>query len=85
MLIPMKALTGYRLCCAVVLGVWVALGLASKFSGTWGYAWVNDFSGDALYEMFWIWLVGSWKVRWRVAWIAIATFLVTAAIECSQL
>jgi len=81
----MKALTGYRLLCSVCMGLLVTLGLCSKFSGTWGYAWVNDMAGDALYEMFWIWLVGSLKVRWRVGRIAIATFLVTSVIECSQL
>ena len=41
--------------------------------------------GDGLYEMFWIWLVGSLKVRWRVGRIAIAIFLITSMIECSQL
>ncbi|MEL7330495.1 MAG: DUF2809 domain-containing protein [Cyanobacteria bacterium J06559_1] len=82
----MKAITRYRLLCSVCLGVLVALGLCSKFSGTtWGYAWVNDMAGDALYEIFWIWLVGSTKVCWRVGRIAIATFLVTATIECTQL
>ncbi|MEL6778715.1 MAG: DUF2809 domain-containing protein [Cyanobacteria bacterium J06597_16] len=80
-----KALTSYRIGCSVVLGLLVALGLASKFSGVWGYAWVNDGVGDGLYEMFWIWLVGSWKVRWPVGKIAIAVFFITALIECSQL
>jgi Protein of unknown function (DUF2809) len=75
----------YHLICAVVLAVLVALGLGSKAYDGWGHGWINDSSGDVLYEMFWIWLVGSWQVRWRVDRIAIATFLITSLIEFSQI
>ncbi len=78
-------LTLYRLICAVVLLVLVVLGLGSKFYSGWAQGWIHNFSGDVLYEMFWIWLVGAWQLRWRVGRIAIATFLITAAIEISQL
>jgi hypothetical protein len=75
----------YRLICAAVLLVLVALGLGSKAYSGWGQGWIHDFSGDVLYEMFWIWLVGGWQLRWRVERIAIATFIITAIIEVSQL
>ncbi len=80
-----KMLMLYLLICAVVLVVLVALGLGSKAYSGWGQGWIHDFSGDVLYEMFWIWLFGAWQLRWRVKRIAIATFLVTALIEFSQI
>ena len=80
-----RVLHSYRLLCSIVLGVLVALGLSSKAYSGWGQVWVNNASGDVLYEMFWIWLVGGWQARWRVGRIAIATFLITAMIEFSQL
>lgn len=55
----MKALTGYRLLCSIVIGILVALGLGSKAYGGWGQDWVRSYSGDVVYEMFWIWLVGA--------------------------
>ncbi len=81
----MKTVTLYRRLCSVVMMVFVALGLASKAYSGWGEAWVQGYSGDLLYQMFWIWLVGTVKVRWRVDRIAAIAFLVSALIECSQI
>ncbi len=78
-------MTLYRLLCSVVILILVALGLGSKAYSGWGEAWVQGYSGDLLYQMFWIWLVGSVKVRWRVENIAAIAFLISAIIECSQL
>ncbi len=80
-----RVLYQYRLLCSVVIGLLVAMGLGSKAYSGWGQSWVNDYSGDMLYQMFWIWLVGCWQVRWRVERIAIATFLISSIIEFSQL
>jgi hypothetical protein len=81
----MKSLTLYRLLCSGVIAILVALGLGSKAYSGWAEAWVHGYSGDLFYQMFWIWLVGAWWVRWPVRAIAIATFIASALIECSQL
>ena len=81
----MKSVLLYRFLCGVAIALIVALGLGTKFYSSWEPAWISDFLGDALYEMAWIWLVGVIWVRWRVERIAIAVFLITALIECSQL
>ncbi|MGB3295455.1 MAG: DUF2809 domain-containing protein [Phormidesmis sp.] len=81
----MKALTLYRLLCSIVIGILVALGLGSKAYSGWGQTWVQSYSGDVFYEMFWIWLVGAWRMQWRSRHIAAVTFIVSALIECSQL
>lgn len=75
----------YRLISAAILCALVIFGLSSKAYSGWGANWINSFGGDILYEMFWIWLVGAWKVRWSANRIAIAVFLVTATIEFTQL
>lgn len=81
----MRNVTFYRLLNAIVLGLVVALGLGSKAYSGWGQSWINHFSGDILYEIFWIWLVGAWKVRWRSHHIATVIFVLTAMIEITQL
>lgn len=63
----------------------VALGIGKTIYSSWGYHGLFDMVGDVLYEMAWIWFAGAWKVRWPVKEIAIATFLLTALIEISQL
>lgn len=81
----MKPLTLYRLLCMGAIVFIVVLGLGTKAYTGWGYEWVNNCFGDALYEMAWIWLVGLIKPRWRVFRMAIAIFILTSAIEFSQL
>ena len=80
-----SALTRYRFICFAVIGVLVALGLGSKAYEGWGQSWINDFSGDILFGIFWIWVMGVWELRWRAKRIAIATFLMISLIECTQL
>jgi len=75
----------YRLWGGLGLMGIVLLGLWSKVYNGWGQAWINDFSGDILYEMAWIGLIGLWKLRWRVWDISIAVFLITCLIEVTQL
>ncbi|MGC1307220.1 MAG: DUF2809 domain-containing protein [Phormidesmis sp.] len=83
--IRLSRLASYRLLCSGAIALFIALGLSSKAYSGWGAGWVNDYSGDVIYEMFWIWLVGAWQVHWPVKRIAIAIFLITAVIECTQL
>ncbi len=63
----------------------VAIGIAKTRYNGWGYPLLLGISGDMLYEMVWIWFVGGRKVYWPVWKIAIATFILTALIEVSQL
>jgi hypothetical protein len=81
----MKSLTLYRWLCSGMIAVLVALGLGSKAYSGWAEAWVNGYSGDLFYQMFWIWLVGAWWVRGSVPMMALVTFMASALIECSQL
>ena len=81
----MRSLTLYRCLCLLGVGVLVAFGVAKTVFNSWGYIWLLDLSGDVIYEVAWIWIVGAWKVRWPVRRIAIATFTVTSLIEISQL
>ncbi len=81
----MKPLTRYRLFCVSAIALIIALGLGTKAYTGWGHEWINNFFGDVLYEMAWIWLIGVLKPRWAVSAIAIAIFLITSAIEFSQL
>ena len=76
----------YTIAGAIVLAIIVAVGLWTKlgYSG-WGQVWVNDFSGDILYEMAWIVCFGLIWPRISSAKIAWGVFLVTSLIEFSQL
>jgi Protein of unknown function (DUF2809) len=81
----MRPVLRFRLLNAIGLGVMVFLGLGSKVYAGWGEAWVYGYSGDVVYEMFWIWLVGFAKPRWPSVAIATTIFLITSMIEFSQL
>ncbi|MEM9905189.1 MAG: DUF2809 domain-containing protein [Cyanobacteria bacterium P01_D01_bin.44] len=81
----MRPLFRYRLINASVLALMVALGLGSKTYQGWGAVWGRDYGGDIIYEVFWIWLIGFFWPKQRVRGIAIAVFVITSLIECSQL
>lgn len=76
----------YQIAGAIVLAIIVAIGLWTKlgYEG-WGKAWVNDFSGDILYEMAWIVFFGLIWRQISTAKIAWGVFIVTCLIEVSQL
>ena len=81
----MRSVLAYRLSNAFILAIVVILGLGSKAYSGWGQAWINGYSGDVLYEVFWIWLAGFLWPKQRVWVIALAVLSVTIAIEFSQL
>ena len=62
------------------------LGFFSKAYTGIGQKWVNDYSGDILYEIFWclifFWFFPSKKAR---AIIPIWVFIITSMIEVAQL
>ncbi len=64
----------------------VPLGLLSKAYTGIGQVWVNDYSGDILYEILWC-LVFGWFYRSKRATVTIPVwvFVVTSLIEISQL
>ncbi|WP_246141517.1 DUF2809 domain-containing protein [Hyella patelloides] len=64
----------------------VPLGLLSKAYTGIGQSWVNDYSGDILYEILWC-LVFFWffPSKKAVVTIPIWVFIVTSIIEVSQL
>lgn len=75
------------------LSVIIPLGLLSKAYSGVGQAWVRDYSGDVLYEAFWclvvLWFIREGKdaiaLRKLTSKIALWVFIVTCAIEVSQL
>jgi Protein of unknown function (DUF2809) len=81
----MRPVLRFRLLNAIGLGIMVFLGLASKVYVGWGEAWVSGYSGDIVYESFWIWLVGFAQPKWRSVAIATIVFVITSMIEFSQL
>ncbi|ELS02175.1 Protein of unknown function (DUF2809) [Xenococcus sp. PCC 7305] len=62
------------------------LGLLSKVYTGIGQEWINDYSGDILYEIFWC-LVFFWFFSGKkaIAMIPLWVFVVTCAIELAQL
>ncbi len=82
-----------RILIAIALLIITPLGILSKKYTGIGQAWVQDYSGDVLYEIFWC-LVIFWFVRpakdlktlTKTSFkIALGVFLITCAIEVSQL
>ena len=63
----------------------VPVGLASKVYQGPLKGWVYDYSGDILYETFWILLVGFIWPQVSPAKVASAVFAITSAIEVLQL
>lgn len=80
-----SALARYRFGGVCSLVGLVILGLATKFYAGWGAAWLNNYGGDIVYEMFWVFLVGWFKPQWRAGAIAFWVFLVTGVVEVTQL
>ena len=75
-----------RLIILVLIPIVTLLGLLSKAYTGVGQVWVNDYSGDILYEILWC-LVFGWFYRSKEAVVAIpiGVFVVTSLIEVSQL
>lgn len=80
----------YRRILLLLLFALVPIGLASKGYRGLLSTWVNDFSGDILYEAFWIILIHYLAIScgWRrlsLGQIAIAVFVLTCGLEVLQL
>ena len=82
-----------RILIAVALLLITPLGILSKKYTGIGQAWVQDYSGDVLYEIFWC-LVIFWfarhnqelnKLKQNSFKIALGVFIATCVIEVSQL
>jgi hypothetical protein len=70
----------------ILLLIIIPLGLLSKTYTGIGQSWVNDYSGDILYEILWC-LVFFWffPSKKAIVTIPILVFIVTSLIEISQL
>ncbi|MEM6591413.1 MAG: DUF2809 domain-containing protein, partial [Cyanobacteria bacterium P01_C01_bin.73] len=85
MKIKTSRIVHYRWAGCLALCVLVIVGLATKWYSGWAEVWVRDFSGDILYEMAWILLIGIWRPRWPSRTIAVGVFVITGLIELTQL
>ena len=89
----LQKLLGKRTLILLSLFLIVPLGLFSKAYTGIGQEWIRDYSGDVLYEIFWclfiFWFVRHDKntiaLRNTTTKIALWVFVVTCAIEVSQL
>ena len=69
-----------------LLTIVVVLGLLSKQYTGIGQQWINDYSGDILYEVFWcLFIFLLVPSRQIVDKIPLGVFIVTCIIEFSQL
>ena len=83
----------YRIIILSCLLIITPIGLLSKTYAGIGQEWVQDYSGDVLYEIFWCLIifwsidpVKDWiKLRKTTTKIALWVFTVTCVIEVSQL
>ena len=89
----MQKLLNRRALILLSLLIITPVGLLSKAYTGVGQEWVRDYSGDVLYEIFWC-LVAFWfvrpvkdldRLRKLTSKIALWVFIVTCAIEVSQL
>jgi len=89
----MQKLLNRRALILLCLLIITPIGLLSKAYTGIGQEWVRDYSGDVLYEIFWC-LVAFWfvrpvkdlnRLRSITIKIALGVFIITCAIEVSQL
>jgi hypothetical protein len=75
----------YRLIILIFMIVLIPLGLATKAYQGPAQEWINGFSGDILYEIFWVFFVTLIWPKTLPAWVATGVFLITCIIEFLQL
>ncbi|NJL52509.1 MAG: DUF2809 domain-containing protein [Hydrococcus sp. SU_1_0] len=84
-----QKLLGRRVLILFSLLLIVPLGIFSKAYGGIGQEWVQHYSGDVLYEIFWclliFWFTPASKDVTKLRQIALWVFAITCAIEVSQL
>jgi hypothetical protein len=80
---------GRRVLILLSLLLIIPLGILSKTYGGIGQEWVQNYSGDVLYEIFWclliFWFTPPSKDRSNLVRIAAGVFAVTCTIEVCQL
>lgn len=77
----------HKLSKIILIIIIIPLGLLSKQYHGLGASWINDFSGDILYEVFWCLFLSLFFVPSRqvILKIAMSVFIITCIIEISQL
>lgn len=75
-----------RLFAAASIAIVVPAGLAVRFAGGTGSAWLDNFAGEVLYEMFWMMLaLIAFPRRSAVLKIGLAVLAATCGLELLQL
>ena len=69
----------------IALLIIIPLGLLTKFYNGSGAAWANNSLGGVFYEIFWCLLIFLIFAKFKPVLIATAVFLITCALEFSQL
>jgi hypothetical protein len=83
-----QKLLGKRVLILLALLLIIPLGIVSKIYAGIGHEWVQDYSGDVLYEIFWclliFWFTPTSKKSTKLHQIALWVLVVTCIIEVSQ-
>ena len=75
-----------RILIIISLLIIIPLGLFTKVYTGIAQAWVRDYAGDILYEIFWcLWFFWFFPSKKAMVKIPLTVFLVTCAIEIAQL
>ena len=69
----------------IALLIITPLGFFTKFYSGSAAAWVNNSLGGVFYEIFWCLLIFLFFTKFKPALIATAVFLITCALEFTQL
>lgn len=84
-----QKLLGKRVLILLALLLIIPLGIFSKVYAGIGQEWIQDYSGDVLYEFFWclliFWFAPVSKNSTKLGQIAAWVFAVTCIIEVSQI
>lgn len=70
----------------LILGLLIILGLLSKSYSGIGNDWINNYSGDIIYEIFWcLFFFWFFPHQRNILLIPIWVFIITSIIEITQL
>jgi len=74
-----------RIFCVIALLIIIPIGFLTKFYSGNASAWVNNSLGGVFYEIFWCLIIFLFFDKLKPILIASAVFLVTSALEFTQL
>ncbi len=74
-----------RIFCVIALLIIIPIGFCTKFYSGNASAWVNNSLGGVFYEIFWCLIIFLFFNKLKPILIASAVFIVTCALEFTQL